>query len=309
MSSKKHARSDLCRFVEFERADGDINGDGRTFRGYGAVFNSPTRIDSWEGRFDEQFAPSAFRKTIRENTPKFQFDHGRHPLIGSVPIGVITSIAEDERGLDVQARLGQHLFIDFIQEALSTGAINGMSIRFSVVREEWRDATGSVVPADEVDERLWNGRRGDDEPLLRTILEAKLTEVGPVVWPAYTDTTAGVRSAEPVTIDPARLDEPEQRRLLAELLLRSEQIAQQGDSSDDEPQDTTDVGVEHSEDDTGTPPGTTEDDGHESETPEEHPAPTDDVDAARAAEEERLFADALAEVANLRDSTPPMKGI
>lgn len=305
--SKKHERSNLCRFVEFTRAEGD-NGDGRTFRGYGAVFNSPTRIDSYEGRFDEQFAPAAFRKTIRERTPKFQFDHGRHPLIGSVPIGVITSISEDERGLDVEARLGQHLFIDLIQEALSTGAINGMSIRFSVVREEWRDADGKLVPADEVDQRLWDTRR-DDEPLLRTILEAKLEEVGPVVWPAYADTTAGVRSVEPVTIDPARIGEPEQRRLLAELLLRSEQAAREGDSSDDEPHDTTEVGVEHSEDGTDTPPDTDEVDGHEPETPEEDSAPTDAVDAARAAEADRLFADALAEVANTRDQTPPMKGL
>ena len=305
---QKHVqRDELCRSVTFTRYD-DEHGDGRTFKGYGAVFNSPTRIDSWEGRFDEQFAPGAFRKTLREKTPKFQFDHGRHPLIGSVPIGVITEISEDERGLDVEARLGKHLFIDFIQEALETGAITGMSIRFSVVREEWRDAMGQVVAAEDVEELLWQGRRGDGEVLLRTILEAKLDEVGPVVWPAYEDTTAGVRS-DPVTIDPARLHEPEQRRLLAELLLRSEQAAREGDSSDDEPQDTPEWAVEHSEDDTdapqSTPDGAAE---HEPETPDD-PAPTDAVDAARAAEEHRLYADALAEVATTREMTPPMKGI
>ncbi|UQE74199.1 HK97 family phage prohead protease [Gordonia sp. PP30] len=312
--TKPHQRSDLCRSVPFTSGDDDGHGDGRTFRGYGAVFNRPTRIDSWEGRFDEQFAPGAFRKTLRERTPKFQFDHGRHPLIGSVPIGTITTISEDDRGLDVEARLGKHMLIDLIQEALETGAIDGMSIRFTVVREEWRDRNGQVVAADEVDELLWETRRddGDRGPLLRTIQEAKLDEVGPVVWPAYADTTAGVRSAEPVTIDPTRLHEPTQRRALAELLIRADaqdQTAPAGAaSSDDEPQDTTEVDVEHSEEDTDPPRDTTEDVEHEPESNTE-PPPTDPVDKVRAAEIDLLYARALAEVRTTRESTPPMEGL
>ena len=316
MTPKTHPRSDLVRSVAFTRADDGEYGDGRTVRGYGAVFNSPTRICSWEGEFDEQFAPGAFRKTLRERTPKFQFDHGRHPLIGSVPIGTITSIVEDERGLDVEARLGKHMLIDLIQEALETGAIDGMSIRFSVVREEWRDQMGQVVPAEEVDAALWGYGDNDRGILQRTILEAKLDEVGPVVWPAYADTTAGVRSAGGlVTIDPDRLHEPEQRRLLGTLLLRAEsqeqQPAREGESSEDEPQDTADeVDVEHSDEDTESPEGTDpdegEDDDHDSDS-EEDPE-TDEVDEARAAEIDRMFTAALAEVRTARESTPPMKG-
>lgn len=308
--TKTRQRSDLCRSVPFTVTRDDEHGDGRSFTGYGAVFNSPTRIDSWEGTFDEQFAPGAFRKTLRERTPKFQFDHGRHPLIGSVPIGVIKSIREDDRGLEVEARLGKHLLIDLIQEAIETGAIDGMSIRFSVVREEWRDSMGQAVPASEVDYLLWSpDERG---PLLRTILEAKLDEVGPVVWPAYQDTTAAVRSAEPVTIDPARLHESGQRKLLAELLLRADSAdstspPDAGGSSDDEPQDTTDVDVEHSDKDTATTEGTDDSAAdHETDSPDEDPAPTDHVDTARSAEIDRLYAEALAEVANTRDATPPL---
>lgn len=303
--TKPHSRSDLCRSVSFTRDD-DEHGDGRTFKGYGAVFNSPTRIDSWEGCFDEQFAPGSFRKTLRERTPKFQFDHGRHPMIGSVPIGTITAISEDERGLDVEARLGRHLFIDLVQEALASGAIDGMSIRFSVIREEWRDRNGQIVQPDEVDEILWS-RKHERGPLLRTILEAKLDEVGPVVWPAYQDTTAGVRS-EPITIDPTRLHEPEQRRLLAELLLRSEQDAREGNSSEDEPQDTTEVDVEHSEEDTDAPQDADQAVEHAPDSITETP-PVDHVDQVRAAEDELFFARALAEVGQAWESTPPMKGL
>lgn len=307
MTDKTTRRSDLCRSVAFIRDDSNAVGDGRSFSGYGAVFNSFTRIDSWEGTFDEQFAPGAFRKTIRERTPKFQFDHGRHPLLGSVPIGVITDISEDDKGLRVEARLGKHELIDLIQEAISTGAIDGMSIRFSVVREEWRDSLGNVVAPTEVDAILWGGHP-DRGVLQRTILEAKLDEVGPVVWPAYADTTAGVRSMEPVTIDPARLNEPEVRRRLIELLLRADaqgQAAREGDSSDDEPRDAGEA-VEHSEEDTDAPQGTDEVAEHESETDGEHPAEGDEVDAARAAESERLFRDALAEVRTTREAHPPI---
>lgn len=309
---KSPPRDDVCRSVPFTLTRDGEGDDGLTFEGYGAVFNSPTRIDSWEGTFDEQIAPGAFRKSLRERTPKFQFDHGRHSLIGSVPIGTIVDIHEDDRGLYVSARLGKHILIDLIREAISTGAIDGMSFRFSVVRDEWRDNAGKIVKSDEELRRLLYGEEPERLPLLRTLKEVKVAEVGPVVWPAYADTSATVRSSEPVQVDPARLHEPEQRRLLAELLLRADaaENAPRG-KSDDEPQDTPDdpVAVEHSDEDADTPRSTDEAGEHEPESDTEEPPPTDDVDAARAAEEDRLFREALNQVINARESTPPMKGL
>lgn len=307
---KSPPREDVVRSAPFTVTRDAEPGDGRDFSGYGAVFNSPTRIDSWEGCFDEIIAPGAFRKSLRERTPKFQFDHGHHPLIGSVPIGVISDIREDDNGLYVEARLGQHILIDLIREALDTGAIDGMSFRFSVVRDEWRDAEGKVVNAVDLPEALYTRSRG---VLQRTLKEVKVAEVGPVVWPAYSDTTASVRSVGVVEIDTDRLNEPEQRARLAELLLRSEAVADAPErgESEEEPQDTTDeVAVEHSADDTDEPqPTSTEAEEHASDTTTEDPAPTDDVDDARAAEMDRQFRDALNEVKNIRDSTPPMKGL
>ncbi|WP_244872703.1 MULTISPECIES: HK97 family phage prohead protease [unclassified Mycolicibacterium] len=187
-------RIDVCRSVPFAPLARAGEDDGRTFEGYGAVFDSPTRIDSWEGTFDESIAPGAFRKSLTELVPKFQFDHGHHPLIGSIPIGAITDIHEDERGLFVQARLGEHMLIDLVREAISTGAINGMSFRFSVVRDEWRDRNGKKITSENELSRLLYGAEPERLPLQRTLLEVKCAEVGPVVWPAYPDTTASVRS-------------------------------------------------------------------------------------------------------------------
>lgn len=294
--AKTPPRDDVCRSVPFTLTrEGEGEDDGLTFEGYGAVFNSPTRINSWEGMFDEQIAPGAFRKSLRERTPKFQFDHGHHSLIGSVPIGVIEDIHEDDRGLYVSARLGRHILIDLIREAISTGAIDGMSFRFSVVRDEWRDAEGKIVKPDDVEEALWTGSRG---VLLRTLKEVKVAEVGPVVWPAYADTSASVRSAGTVEIDASRLNEPEQRARLAELLLRADAVdsAPERGESDDEPQDTPGGAVEHSDKDTDEPRSTPDGAGeHSTDSTTETPAQK---------AEERLFTDALSEVYAALDSTP-----
>lgn len=301
------AREDLCRSVPFTLARAtDNTGDGLTFEGYGAVFNTPTRIDSWEGTFDEQIAPGAFKKSIRENIPRFQFDHGNHPLIGSIPIGRISDIHEDTSGLFVQARLSDNWLVQPIRDAIAEGSVDGMSFRFSVVRDEWRDKDGKLIKADELMNLLWD-ESPDRGPLLRTLKEVKIPEVGPVVWPAYEATSASVRST---VIDLGRLNEPEQRKLLARAVFMVD-AADNSDSklerSEDEPQDTTpDVAVEHSEEDTDTPQPTAEAAGeHDTDPPE--PAPTDDVDAARAAAFEQQFLAAVNEVANARESTPPLR--
>jgi HK97 family phage prohead protease len=244
------ARNDLCRSVPFTltRTDGEAEGDGLTFEGYGAVFNSPTRIDSWEGTFDEQIAPGAFKKSIRERTPRLQFDHGYHPLIGSIPIGRITDITEDTRGLFVQARLSDNWLVQPIRDAISEGSVDGMSFRFSVVREDWQDNTGKSIKSDELMNLLWEP--GDRGPLLRTLKEVKMPEVGPVVWPAYQDTTASVRSK---VIDLGRLSEPAQRRLLAEAVLLAD--AAERTQAEEEPPVTVEADV-HPDEAADTPQAT-----------------------------------------------------
>lgn len=203
----KAPKNNICRAAAFElRNDGD--GDGFTLEGYGAVFDEPTRIDSWEGKFDEIIARGAFSKTLKERRPVLQFDHGRDAATGSVPIGAIDEIREDERGLFVRARLHDNARVEPIRQAIASGAIDGMSFRFRVTREEWDES--------------------DDIPV-RTIREVELFEVGPVVFPAYAATTVGVRSML------ADLTDDERARLVAEL--RDEIVSDAADSgtSDNKP--------------------------------------------------------------------------
>ena len=167
-------RDDLTRSVSFELERG-TNGDGLTLTGYAAMFDTPTRIDSWEGKFDEQISRGAFRKTLRERMPVLQFDHGHDSRTGSVPIGAISALKEDKQGLHVTARLHDNDLVKPIRDAIESGAIDGMSFRFQVVKDEW-DESGDVP--------------------LRTIKEVRLMELGPVVFPAYASTSVGVRSQE-----------------------------------------------------------------------------------------------------------------
>jgi HK97 family phage prohead protease len=219
-------RDDLRRSLPFtvNRAEASDHGDGLTMQGTAAVFNDPTLIDSFEGRFWEQLAPGSFRKTLSERTPKLQFDHGSHPLIGSIPIGRITDAHEDRVGVQVTARLSDNWLVAPVREAISDGTVDGMSFRFSVVREEWVDEKGKKLSAEAVMQRLfisdgeWD--KPDDQLMTRTLKEVSVAELGPVVFPAYEGTAVGVRS---ITIDLGRLDLPKERAKLAKAILAADQ--------------------------------------------------------------------------------------
>lgn len=161
-----------ARSVPFtlSRADGDD--DGLTLAGYAAVFNHPTRIFERGQEFDEQIAHGAFSKTISERKPVLQFDHGQGYL-GGLPLGAITNLREDGHGLYVEARLHDNDMVRPVTDAIRSGALDGMSFRFNVVKDDWQ--------------------RDGDTPL-RTLQEVRLHELGPVVFPAYEATSVAVRS-------------------------------------------------------------------------------------------------------------------
>ena len=176
---KRQARPLLERHFDCEMRAAE-DGDGLTLSGYAAKFNDPTRIDSWEGLFDEQIAPGAFRKTISERTPIMQWNHGKDPAIGQVPIGSITDLRETKEGLWVEARLHDNDAVKPIRDAIASGAVTGMSFRF--------EALGETL---------------DKEPdvPMRTLTEVRLHELGPVDFPQYASTSVGVRAQRDCDID------------------------------------------------------------------------------------------------------------
>lgn len=208
-------RDDLHRSTPFEVVRTEESSDGLTLEGYAAVFDATTRIDSWEGTFDERIAKGAFARTIKARTPVLQFDHGSHPLIGSLPLGSIRTLREDDHGLFVRARLSDNWLVAPFRDAISDGAVDGMSFKFAVVVDEWDES--------------------DDVPL-RTIKEVKLYELGPVVFPAYEQTSVGVRAMQ-VARD---LSDPEVRADLARIFASGTAIEPVSDTSTEAPADTED---------------------------------------------------------------------
>jgi HK97 family phage prohead protease len=195
MMGKKRA-TDLIHLTANDMEDGGMNprphlgtctrafdfevrstgGDGRTLEGYAAVFDTPTRIASTGGDFDETILPGAFSRSLKARTPVLQFEHGRDPRVGAVPIGAIDALTEDSRGLHVRARLYDNPVVEPVRQAIAGQSIKGMSFRFGV--PEGGDT--------------WTRRSGGLE--LREIRDADVHELGPVVFPAYDTTTVSVRS-------------------------------------------------------------------------------------------------------------------
>jgi HK97 family phage prohead protease len=179
-------RDELFRALSpgIELRDGDPDADGADARpvlfGHFARFNEWTEIDSFfEGRFLERIAPGAFKKTMREQTPRVLFNHGRDVTLGNTILGDIEELREDDEGAYYEVRL-----FDGIPDLLMDGLRNnayGASFRFRVVREG-------------LDQKPKPSLHNQDGIPERTIKEAQLLEFGPVTFPAYEGATAGVRS-------------------------------------------------------------------------------------------------------------------
>lgn len=197
---------DIVRHVEFRAAKND---DGLTLDGYGAVFDQWTEITDYMGSYRERIAPGAFKRTLGQRMPVLQFDHGTHPLIGSIPLGRISSISEDAHGLRVKARLSDNWLVQPVRDAIRDGGITGMSFRFRIIGEQWAKSRND----------------GMDE---RTISEVELYEVGPVVFPAYEQTSVGVRSRQALSL----LQDPEVRGEIARIMATGTDIESLAASDD-----------------------------------------------------------------------------
>jgi phage head maturation protease len=105
-----------------------------------------------------------------------QFDHGKDPRTGTVPIGVYDVFEQDDKGYAVRGRLFDNEVVEPVRQAIEGRAIKGMSWRMQVSKngDRWIRRTGGVDKRD--------------------VFDADVPEAGPVVFPAYHDTKVVVRS-------------------------------------------------------------------------------------------------------------------
>ena len=144
------------------------DGDGMTFEGYAAVFNSPSQPLP----FTEKIAPGAFRRSLRSrNDIKILWNHDTGSVLGSTRAGTL-SLTEDNYGLKVRATLPNTQLGRDTAELVRRGDIDSMSFGFS-------------VPSGGDD---WNSDGTE-----RTLRSVRLHEVSIVAFPAY-EATAGTAS-------------------------------------------------------------------------------------------------------------------
>lgn len=167
--------STQTRAFDFELRS--VGGDGRTLEGYVAVFGAVARIADYQGDFDEEIHRGAFDRSLERSLPVMQFDHGRDPRTGTVPIGVYDVFEPDDHGYHVRGRLFDNPVVEPVRQAIAGKAIRGMSWKMLVTPK-----TGD----------RWTTRSG--QPDKRDVLDADVPEAGPVVFPAYDATAVSVRS-------------------------------------------------------------------------------------------------------------------
>ena len=159
--------------VEFRSFTGELRqeGDGNTFVGYAAVFNSPSEPLP----FIERIAPGAFSKTLRNRKRDIRLyvNHDSNMVLASRNSGTLM-LSEDERGLRVEASLPDTTAGRDIRELMRSGIVDKMSFGFQVERDKW-----------------------SDDGMDRVLTSVRLFEVSIVTgFPAYESTVAAVRSLE-----------------------------------------------------------------------------------------------------------------
>lgn len=178
--------------VKFELREVDAETKRMSFVGYAAVFNSASEPLP----FTEVIERGAFARSLKSrNDVKLLLNHDTGRVLGSTRAGTLRLI-EDEIGLRAEADLPPTTDGNDISILLQRGDIDSMSFGFTVPvgGDSW-NADGSV----------------------RTLKSVRIHEVSIVTFPAYTATTASVRSVDATAIR-ADVDADE----LADALLKIE---------------------------------------------------------------------------------------
>ncbi len=155
-------------------------GTGRVLRGL-IPYNAPTPIFEKGKSFIEVIRPGAFARALAGKRDVIStFNHDPNRLLGRTASGTVR-LTDSPEGLRYEVDLPESAAD--VRELLGRGDLRGSSFTaFPVQRggEKWtQPTTRDALP-------------------LRELLSLELLELGPVVFPAYPESDAAIRSAEPV---------------------------------------------------------------------------------------------------------------
>ncbi len=153
-----------------ERAD-----EGAHLQGYGAVFYDGTPDTQFEifSDFIERIMPGAFDRALREDDVRGLFNHNVDHVLGRTSAETL-KLSVDKIGLRYDIALGETSIATDVRSHVARGEVTGSSFSFQITDQEFRTENGVDI---------------------REIRGVEMFDVGPVTFPAYDATTAGVRSA------------------------------------------------------------------------------------------------------------------
>ena len=145
-------------------------GDKLVATGLGIVYNKRSQN---LGGFQEVVRPGAAKKTILEADVRGLLNHDPNLLLGRMGAGTLR-LEETPDGVRYEIDLPNTTAGRDAAELLRRGDLIGSSMGFRAIGDEW-------------------GETEDGFPL-RTLTEIALRDIGPVTFPAYTDTDATLGS-------------------------------------------------------------------------------------------------------------------
>ena len=163
--------------------------------GYGAVFfderDAGTEYDIFgDGTFMERILPGAFDRAVRDlDDAACLLNHDPNYIIGRVSARTL-NLSVDRIGLRYECDPPENQVGKFVTQAIERKDVTGSSFGFEVTEQVWRE---------------------QEDRLIREIVEVRLFDVGPVVFPAYRSTTAQLSQRSRTAIDEFRQSLPKRR--------------------------------------------------------------------------------------------------
>lgn len=172
---KVNKRTLTIHQLEVRTVQGNESGtEGRTISGYAIPYNSESEL--LYGFFREKIMPGAFDKSLGGDI-RCLWDHNSAYVLGRTTAGTL-DLRSDAKGLYFEVNPPETTWANDLCTSIERGDINQMSFGFNVNEDgdTWSDL--------------------EDGTVLREVNDGILGEISIVSFPAYTATSAGVRSLD-----------------------------------------------------------------------------------------------------------------
>ena len=157
--------------IELETRKIDDNTEEKKLVGYAARFN---KLSEDLGGFREKINPGAFADSIVSDDVRALFNHDKNYVLGRSSAGTL-ELSEDSKGLRMSCSPPDAQWARDLISSVNRGDISQMSFGFQTLDDKWEKKDGNNI---------------------RTLAKCKLFDVSVVTFPAYPDTSVGLRSLE-----------------------------------------------------------------------------------------------------------------